>query len=234
MHSFLKLYVFALLVLKAACFIVPQTGSFVSTPVLPRFSQCSKLSMLDTSSFKNGLTIEIDGAPVKIVEFLHVKPGKGAAFVRSKLKNLITGNTVEKTFRAGESVQAAEISKAEGQFTYEEDENYVFMDMETFEEDRVPTKALGDTVDWLMEGSEVKIIKWNGKVIDVEIPKTLTLEVIETDPGVKGNTAQGGSKPAKLSTGATVNVPLFIAQGEFIKVDTQDKKYLSRGEESKF
>eukprot|EP00638_Chattonella_subsalsa_P007006 CAMPEP_0117758674 /NCGR_PEP_ID=MMETSP0947-20121206/15540_1 /TAXON_ID=44440 /ORGANISM="Chattonella subsalsa, Strain CCMP2191" /LENGTH=189 /DNA_ID=CAMNT_0005578949 /DNA_START=226 /DNA_END=795 /DNA_ORIENTATION=- len=186
--------------------------------------------MLDTSSFKNGLTLEIDGSPVKIVEFLHVKPGKGAAFVRSKLKNLVTGNTVEKTFRAGESVTAAQIDKTEGQFTYEEGENYVFMDMETFEEDRIPVDFLGDTVQWLQEGSDVKIIKWNGKVIDVEVPKTLTLEVVETDPGVKGNTAQGGSKPATLATGAVVQVPLFISQGEMIKVDTEDKKYLSRAD----
>jgi len=186
--------------------------------------------MLDTSSFKNGLTLEIDGAPVKIVEFLHVKPGKGAAFVRSKLKNLITGNTVEKTFRAGESVIAAQIEKSEGQFTYSADDSYFFMDMATFEEDCIPADFLGNTVQWLQAGSEVGILKWNGKVIDVSVPKTLILEVVETDPGVKGNTVQGGNKPAKLSTGAVINVPLFIEVGEKIKVDTEEKKYLSRAE----
>uniref|UniRef100_A0A7S2UXP2 Elongation factor P n=1 Tax=Fibrocapsa japonica TaxID=94617 RepID=A0A7S2UXP2_9STRA len=203
------------------------SNSFKLTPKSSA-TRHNALSMLDTSDFKNGLTIEVDGAPVKIIDFLHVKPGKGSAFVRSKLKNLLTGNTNEKTFRAGESVQEAIVEKAELQFTYEADPNMAFMNMNTFEEELIPISMVGDNVDWIMEGSTVNCLKWNDQWIDVEVPKTLNLKVVETDPGVKGNTAQGGSKPAKLESGATVNVPLFISEGDEIRVDTIDRKYLGK------
>lgn len=170
----------------------------------------------------------MDGVVFKIVEFLHVKPGKGSAFVRTKLKNLISGGTVDRTFRAGEYVKDALVEKAEVQFTYMDGDNYVFLDMTTFNEERVPTEKLGDAAKYISAGLNVQVVKWNGTVIDVEIPSTLVLEVVETDPGVKGNTSQGGNKPAKLESGAVVQVPLFIAVGEKIRVDTRSNSYLSR------
>ena len=159
-------------------------------------------------------------------EFLHVKPGKGAAFVRSKLKNFITGNTVDRTWRAGETVEVASVDKKESQFTYADGEEYVFMDMTSYEETRV--KKDESWAKYLKEGMDVSVLVWNGKVISVDVPNAVELEVTETDPGVKGNTAQGGSKPATLETGAVVQVPLFIQIGEKIKVDTRTDTYLSR------
>lgn len=159
-------------------------------------------------------------------EFLHVKPGKGAAFVRSKLKNFLTGNTVERTWRAGESVELANVDKKDSQFTYTDGEEYVFMDMSTYEETRIPKDDAW--AKYLKEGMDVSVLVWNDKVISVDLPNTVELEVVETDPGVKGNTAQGGSKPATLETGAVIQVPLFIQQGEKIKVDTRSDEYLSR------
>jgi translation elongation factor P len=190
----------------------------------------SAVSMLSSNDFKIGLTIESEGTVFKVVEFLHVKPGKGAAFVRSKLKNLMTGNTVEKTWRAGESVQAAEVEKFDVQFTYKDGDQYVFMDMTSFEELMVDGKAI-DQIDFLKESCPATIAKWNGKTISVDLPTQMTLKVTETMPGVKGNTVQGGSKPATLETGAVVQVPLFIEEGEEIRVDTLDKKYISRAKE---
>lgn len=157
---------------------------------------------------------------------MHVKPGKGAAFVRSKLKNFITGNTVDRTWRAGESVEVANVDKKESQFTYADGDEYVFMDMSTYEETRV--KYDEAWAKYMKEGMEVSVLVWNGNVISVDVPNTVELAVTETDPGVKGNTAQGGSKPATLETGAVVQVPLFIQQGETIKVDTRTDTYLSR------
>lgn len=161
-----------------------------------------------------------------ITEFLHVKPGKGAAFVRSKLKNFITGNTVDRTWRAGESVEIANVDKKESQFTYADGDEYVFMDMSTYEETRV--KYDEAWAKYMKEGMDVSVLVWNGNVISVDVPNTVELMITETDPGVKGNTAQGGSKPATLETGAVVQVPLFIQQGETIKVDTRTDTYLSR------
>eukprot|EP00887_Chlorella_sp_A99_P005969 scaffold27.g5969.t1 len=181
-------------------------------------------AQVTSNDFKTGMTIEMDGAPYKVVEFLHVKPGKGAAFVRSKLKNFITGNTVEKTWRAGESVDLASVEKKDTQFTYAEGEEYVFMDMTSYEETRIPRDE--DWAKFLKEGMDVGVLLWNGKVISVDLPHTVELEVVETDPGVRGNTASGGSKPARLETGTVV--PLFINQGERIKVDTRTSSYLSR------
>lgn len=189
------------------------------------------MCMESTSDFKNGMTIDLDGSPCKILEFLHVKPGKGSAFVRTKVKNLITGNSLEKTFRAGESISLAQVDRLDLQYTYLEGDMYYFMDTDTFEEVSITVKAVGDKAGFMVEGMNLEAMFFKGKPIDVSIPKQMVLEVVETDPGEKGNTAQGGSKPAKLESGATVNVPLFITIGEKIRVDTEAKKYMSRANE---
>lgn len=184
--------------------------------------------MISSNDFRSGVTIEIDGSVWRVVEFLHVKPGKGSAFVRTKLKNVQSGNVVERTFRAGETVPQASIEKRTMQHTYKEGDQYVFMDMETFEEATIAPNKIGDRVKFIKEGMEVNIVFWNEQVLEVELPTSVILEVTETDPGVKGDTATGGSKPAIVETGAQIMVPLFISIGERIKVDTRDGSYLGR------
>ena len=184
--------------------------------------------MISSNDFRTGTTIEVDGQVWRVVEFLHVKPGKGSAFVRTKLKSVQTGNVVEKTFRAGESVQQAILEKSNLQHTYVESGDYVFMDMTSFEETRLTSEQICKGAKYLKEGMEVNVIFHNGKVLEVELPITITLKVAETDPGVKGDTASGGTKPAILETGAQVMVPLFISVGEMIKVDTRNDSYLGR------
>ena len=184
--------------------------------------------MISSNDFRTGTTIELDGQVWRVVEFLHVKPGKGSAFVRTKLKSVRNGNLVEKTFRAGESVQQAVLEKSNLQHTYVESGDYVFMDMTSFEETRLSGEQIGKGSKYLKEGMEVNVIFHNGKVLEVELPISVTLEVTETDPGVKGDTASGGTKPAILETGAQVMVPLFISVGEMIKVDTRNDSYLGR------
>jgi len=184
--------------------------------------------MISSNDFRTGTTIELDGQVWRVVEFLHVKPGKGSAFVRTKLKSVQSGNVVEKTFRAGESVQQAVLEKSNLQHTYVESGDYVFMDMTSFEETRLSVDQIGKGAKYLKEGMEVNVIFYNGKVLEVELPISITLKVTETDPGVKGDTASGGTKPAILETGAQVMVPLFISVGETIKVDTRNDSYLGR------
>jgi len=184
--------------------------------------------MISSNDFRTGTTIELDGQVWRVVEFLHVKPGKGSAFVRTKLKSVQSGNVVEKTFRAGESVQQAILEKSNLQHTYVESGDYVFMDMTSFEETRLSSAQIGKGSKYLKEGMEVNVIFHNGKVLEVELPISITLKVTETDPGVKGDTASGGTKPAILETGAQVMVPLFISVGEMIKVDTRNDSYLGR------
>ncbi len=184
--------------------------------------------MISSNDFRTGTTIELDGQVWRVVEFLHVKPGKGSAFVRTKLKSVQSGNVVEKTFRAGESVQQAILEKSNLQHTYVESGDYVFMDMISFEETRLTSEQIGKGAKYLKEGMEVNVIFHNGKVLEVELPISITLKVKETDPGVKGDTASGGTKPAILETGAQVMVPLFISVGEMIKVDTRNDTYLGR------
>ena len=184
--------------------------------------------MISSNDFRTGTTIELDGQVWRVVEFLHVKPGKGSAFVRTKLKSVQSGNVVEKTFRAGESVQQAILEKSNLQHTYVESGDYVFMDMTSFEETRLTSKQIGKGAKYLKEGMEVNVIFHNGKVLEVELPISITLKVTETDPGVKGDTASGGTKPAILETGAQIMVPLFISVGEMIKVDTRNDTYLGR------
>ena len=184
--------------------------------------------MISSNDFRSGVTIELDGSVWRVVEFLHVKPGKGSAFVRTKLKNAQTGNVIEKTFRAGESVPQASLEKLTMQYTYKDSDQYVFMDMETFDEVRLNPDQLGDRVKFLKEEMSVNILFWNDTVLDVELPNTIVLEITDTDPGVKGDTATGGTKPAIVETGAQVMVPLFVTIGERIKIDTRDGSYLGR------
>ncbi|MBP0012311.1 MAG: elongation factor P [Roseofilum sp. SBFL] len=184
--------------------------------------------MISSNDFRTGVTIELDGGVWRVIEFLHVKPGKGSAFVRTKLKNAQTGSVVERTFRAGETVPQANLEKRTKQYTYKDADQLVFMDMETYEESRLNESQIGDRVKYLKEGMEVNVLTWDEKVIEVELPNSVVLEVTETDPGVKGDTATGGTKPATVETGATVMVPLFISIGEKVKIDTRNDEYLGR------
>lgn len=184
--------------------------------------------MISSNDFRPGVSIVLDGNVWRVVEFLHVKPGKGSAFVRTKLKSVQSGSVVEKTFRAGETVPQANLEKSTMQHTYKEGDELVFMDMETYEEGRLTVAQIGDRVKYLKEGMEVNVIRWGDQVLEVELPNSVVLEIVQTDPGIKGDTATGGTKPATLETGATVMVPLFVAQGERIKIDTREDKYLGR------
>jgi elongation factor P len=186
--------------------------------------------MISSNDFRPGVTIEWNGGVWRVVEFLHVKPGKGSAFVRTKLKNAQTGSVVEQTFRAGETVPQANLEKRTMQHTYKDGEQFVFMDMETYEEANLRTEEIGDRVKYLKEGMEVNVVRWGEQVLEVELPNSVVLEVTQTDPGVKGDTATGGSKPAIVETGAQIMVPLFISTGEKIKIDTRNDSYLGRGE----
>ena len=184
--------------------------------------------MISSNDFRTGTSIELDGQVWRVVEFLHVKPGKGSAFVRTKLKAVQSGNVVEKTFRAGETVPQAVLEKSTLQHTFKELDDYVFMDMGSYEETRLTGKQIGDSRKYLKEGMEVSVVAWNGKPLEVELPNSVVLQVIQTDPGVKGDTATGGTKPAIVETGAQVVVPLFITIGEKIKIDTRNDSYLGR------
>ncbi len=184
--------------------------------------------MISSNDFRTGTTIELDGAVWRVVEFLHVKPGKGSAFVRTKLKSVQSGNVVEKTFRAGEMIPQAILEKSTLQHTYMDASDYVFMDMATYEETRLTAQQIGESRKYLKEGMEVNVVTWNDKPLEVELPNSVVLEIKETDPGLKGDTATGGTKPAILETGAQVMVPLFISIGEKIRVDTRNDSYLGR------
>lgn len=184
--------------------------------------------MISSNDFRPGVSIELDGNVWRVVEFLHVKPGKGAAFVRTKLKNVQTGSVVEKTFRAGESLPQANLDKSTMQYTYKEGDSFVFMDMESYEETQLSVAQIGDRVKYLKEGMEVNVVRWGEKIMEVELPNSVVLEVTQTDPGFKGDTATGGNKPAIVETGAQVMVPLFITTGERIKIDTRTDSYLGR------
>jgi elongation factor P len=183
---------------------------------------------LDTSDFKNGISIIVDNDIYTIVEFQHVKPGKGGAFVRSKLKNVRTGAVIEKTWRAGERMEQAILERYPMQFSYQQDGEYFFMDTETYEMIPVPKEKIGDGVKFLNEGLEVTAVTHKGEIINIELPLTIEATVVDTDPGVRGDTASGGSKPATLDTGAVIQVPFFINIGDRVKVDTRSGEYLER------
>jgi elongation factor P len=184
--------------------------------------------MISSNDFRTGTTILLDGQVWRVVEFLHVKPGKGSAFVRTKLKAVQSGNVVEKTFRAGETMPQAQLEKSTLQHTYMEGDDYVFMNMDSFEESRLTAPQIGEGRKYLKEGMAVSVITFDGKPLEVELPNSVVLQVTQTDPGVKGDTATGGTKPAIVETGAQVMVPLFITIGEKIKIDTRNDSYLGR------
>ena len=181
-----------------------------------------------TNEFRSGLRIIIDNDPCVIVDNEFVKPGKGQAFNRVRIKNLKTGKTVDKTFNSGDSVQAADVMDTEMQFLYADGEFWHFMDPNSFEQYAADESAVGDAKDWITDGDVCGITLWNNAPLIVTAPNFVELEITETDPGVKGDTASGGVKPAKLATGAVVRVPLFVDQGEVIRVDTRSREYVSR------
>jgi len=186
------------------------------------------MASFSTNEFRSGLKIIIDDDPCIIVDNEFVKPGKGQAFNRVRIRNLKTGKTVDRTFKSGESVEAADVMDTEMQFLYTDGEFWHFMVADTFEQYAADAKAVGDAKDWISDGDVCQITLWNNSPLLVEAPNFVELEITETDPGVKGDTASGGVKPAKLSTGAVVRVPLFVDQGEVIKVDTRSREYVSR------
>lgn len=184
--------------------------------------------MISAGDFRNGVTLEIDGNVVQILEFQHVKPGKGAAFVRTKLKNVISGGVVEKTFRPTEKFPQARIDRVDMQYLYSDGDLYYFMNNETYDQIAINQETLGDALKFVKENEMVKVCSYNGNVFAVEPPLFVELEITETEPGFKGDTAQGATKPAIVETGAQVNVPLFVEQGDKIKIDTRTGEYLSR------
>ena len=184
--------------------------------------------MASTADFRNGMVLEIDNGLVSIVEFQHVKPGKGSAFVRTKLKNVLTGAVVDRTFRAGEKVNEVRLDRKPLQYLYGDGQLYHFMDITTYEQFPVSGKMIGDQVKYLKENLEVTGVFQGDTILGVELPFFVELKVVETDPGVRGDTASGGSKPAKLESGAIINVPLFIEVGNTIRVDRRTNEYLER------
>ena len=184
--------------------------------------------MVSTNSFKTGMTILLDGKLQQIVEFQHVKPGKGGAFVRSKLKNVETGKVIDHTFRAGVDVEQAIVERRDLQFLYREGTDFVLMDAETFDQQLATEAAMGQAVDYLREGDTVQVAFYDGRIVDVDLPASVELEIAHTEPGVAGNTATNATKPATLETGLELQVPLFIEIGERIKVDTRSGSYQSR------
>ena len=182
----------------------------------------------DTSDFRNGLKVEIDGQPYVVVYFQFVKPGKGTAFTRTKLKNMISGSVIDPTFRTGEKVDAAEVDEVEMQYLYADSDNHWFMNLESGEQVPVVSKAIEDESKFFIDGVMVKILFFKGKAINVELPNFIEDVIEYTEPSVRGNTATGATKVATLACGASVQVPLFVEQGETIKVDTRTKEYVAR------
>ena len=184
--------------------------------------------MISAGDFRNGITIELDNNVYQIIEFQHVKPGKGAAFVRTKLKNIISGGVVEKTFRPTEKCPQARIDRKDMQYLYEDGGLFTFMDVETYDQIALNAETIGDALKFVKENEMCKVCSYNGSVFSVEPPLFVELQITETEPGFKGDTATGATKPAIVETGAKVNVPLFVEQGETIKIDTRTGEYLSR------
>jgi len=181
-----------------------------------------------TADFRKGLKIELEGEPYIITDFLHVKPGKGGAFVRTKLKSLVTGNVIDRTFRSGEKVQTPALDERNMQYLYREGEAYNFMDSDTYEQLTLTADQLGEDSNFLKENVQVRIVFHNGKPIGVELPFFVELTIVKSEPGVRGDTARGGTKPATVETGAVIQVPLFLNEGDVIKVDTRTGEYIER------
>jgi elongation factor P len=184
--------------------------------------------VIDTSDFRKGLKIEIDGEPFEIVEFQHVKPGKGSAFVRTTIRSLLTGRVLQPTLKSGEKVGKPDIEDKEMQYLYLQGEDFYFMDTRNYEQTFLSEKVLGEARNFLKENINVSVLFYNGKAIGVTLPNSVDLKVTKCDPGVRGDTVSGAMKPATLETGYTVNVPLFINEGDVLKIDTRDGKYLTR------
>lgn len=184
--------------------------------------------MISVNDFRTGLTILVDGNIFRVIDFQHVKPGKGAAFVRSKLRNLRNGNVVEKTFRAGEKVEKAMVENRKMQYLYAQGDEHVFMDLESYEQTTLSAAQIEDELKYLLENMELHIQSFQGEMIGIELPNTVTLVVAETEPGIKGDTASGGSKPAKMETGLMINVPFFVNEGDKLIINTTDGSYVSR------
>ncbi|GGA68171.1 elongation factor P [Ornithinibacillus halotolerans] len=185
--------------------------------------------MISVNDFKTGLTIEIDNDLYQVVDFQHVKPGKGAAFVRSKLRNLRNGNIQEKTFRAGEKVGKAHIEHKKMQYLYASGDSHAFMDTASYEQIELTSTQIEYELKFIKENMEVQMIQYQGEILGIDLPNNVTLEVVETEPGIKGDTASGGSKPATLETGLVVQVPFFVNVGDKLVINTSDGKYVSRG-----
>jgi elongation factor P len=183
---------------------------------------------VSTTEFRTGLKIEIDGEPYVIVDFQHVKPGKGGAFVRTKIKSLRSGNVIDRTYRAGEKLDVPELEEKTMQYLYAADKDRVFMDTTSYEQVSLSELQLGDSISYLKENMEIKVLYHKGAPINIEVPMFVELAIAKTDPGVRGDTASGGSKPATLETGAVVKVPFYLNEGDVIKVDTRTGTFIER------
>jgi elongation factor P len=186
------------------------------------------MATIDTSRFRNGLKLEIDSQPFSITYFQHVKPGKGGAFVRTKLKNLLNGRTVDRTFRSGEKLDEADVEEKSMQYLYQDASGRTFMDSESYDQIPIGDDVLGEAVDFLLENMQVEVLFWKGNPVSIQLPNYVEARVTKSDPGLKGDTSSGATKPATLETGATLNVPLFIEEGDLIRVDTRTGEYSER------
>ncbi|HZJ83932.1 MAG TPA: elongation factor P [Syntrophomonadaceae bacterium] len=184
--------------------------------------------MISVNDFKTGVSIELEGQAYLVVEFQHVKPGKGAAFVRAKLRNISSGGIIEKTFRGAERVPKAHLDKREMQYLYNDGQGYIFMDNESYEQTSITAEAIGDGVKWLLENMNIHVLVFHDNIIGVELPNFVELKVTETEPGVKGDTATGATKHATVETGAVVQVPLFVETGDVLRIDTRTGEYMER------
>jgi elongation factor P len=183
---------------------------------------------VSTAEFRNGLKLEIDGEPYVIVEFQHVKPGKGGAFVRTKIKSLRTGNVIDRTYRSGEKVDVPELEEKTMQYLYAADKDRIFMDTSSYEQMSMSEQQLGDSINYLKENMEIKVLYYKGQPINIDVPMFVELAIAKTEPGVRGDTASGGSKPATLETGAAVKVPFYLNEGDVIKIDTRTGTFIER------
>jgi elongation factor P len=182
----------------------------------------------EVSDFRKGLKVEMDGVPWVIVDFQHVKPGKGNAFTRTKLKNILTGVNLEKTFKSGEKFKVPDTITKEMQFLYKDESGFNFMDSANYEQINLTAENVGEAANYLIENLDVVILFFNGRAVGIDLPNSVTLKIVETDPGMRGNIVSGGSKPAKLQTGAVVTVPLHLSEGDMIKVDTRTHAYIEK------